>query len=115
MTMSGSSIRNSAPPSGPLRTVIVPPSGIASLALIIKLVSTCCTCAGSAIIAAFERAVMPLFASGRIEPLIDRVFALEDVAEAHRTMEASRHFGKLVLALKPERPAEARRARPAAP
>jgi putative PIG3 family NAD(P)H quinone oxidoreductase len=51
----------------------------------------------TAIIRAFERDVMPHFASGRIAPLIHRVYPLEEAAEAHRAMEAGRHFGKLVL------------------
>jgi putative PIG3 family NAD(P)H quinone oxidoreductase len=49
------------------------------------------------IIRQFERAVMPHFASGRIVPLIHRVYPIEQVAEAHRAMEAGSHFGKLVL------------------
>ena len=40
---------------------------------------------------------MPHFASGRIAPLIHRVYSLEQAADAHRAMEASEHFGKLVL------------------
>jgi NADPH:quinone reductase len=51
----------------------------------------------AAIIRAFERDVMPHFASGRIAPLIHRVYPLEQAAEAHRAMESSQHFGKLVL------------------
>jgi len=51
----------------------------------------------AAIIRAFERDVMPQFASGRVAPLIHRVYPLEQAAEAHRAMESSEHFGKLVL------------------
>ena len=51
----------------------------------------------AAIIRSFEREAMPHFAAGRIAPLIHRVYPLEQAAEAHRTMEASEHFGKLVL------------------
>jgi putative PIG3 family NAD(P)H quinone oxidoreductase len=51
----------------------------------------------TAIIRAFERDVMPHFASGRIAPLIHRIYPLEQAAEAHRAMESSEHFGKLVL------------------
>jgi NADPH:quinone reductase-like Zn-dependent oxidoreductase len=51
----------------------------------------------TAIIRAFERDVMPHFASGRIVPLISKVYRLEQAAEAHRAMEAGEHFGKLVL------------------
>jgi putative PIG3 family NAD(P)H quinone oxidoreductase len=51
----------------------------------------------AAIIRGFERDVLPHFASGRIAPLIDRVYPLSEAAEAHRAMEAGAHFGKLVL------------------
>ena len=51
----------------------------------------------AAIIRAFERDVMPHFASGTIAPLIHHVYPLEQAAEAHRAMEAGEHFGKLVL------------------
>jgi NADPH2:quinone reductase len=49
------------------------------------------------IIRHFERAVLPHFASGHISPLIHEVYPLARAADAHRDMEASRHFGKLVL------------------
>jgi putative PIG3 family NAD(P)H quinone oxidoreductase len=51
----------------------------------------------TAIIRGFERDVLPHFASGRIAPLVDRVYPLAEAAEAHRAMEAGGHFGKLVL------------------
>ena len=51
----------------------------------------------TAIVRAFDREVLPLFASGRIAPLIHHVYPLEHAAEAHRAMESSEHFGKLVL------------------
>ena len=45
----------------------------------------------------FNETVVPMFADGRIEPLIHRVLPLEDAAAAHRVMESSAHFGKIVL------------------
>ena len=51
----------------------------------------------AAIIEKFEQTVLPLFARGTIEPLIDARFALADAAEAHRLMEKGGHFGKIVL------------------
>jgi NADPH2:quinone reductase len=53
------------------------------------------------IVARFTRTVMPALADRRIVPLIHTSYALDDVAEAHRTMEQSRHFGKIVLRLGP--------------
>lgn len=41
--------------------------------------------------------VLPLLESGRVRPIIDRSFALEDAAAAHELMESSRHMGKIVL------------------
>jgi putative PIG3 family NAD(P)H quinone oxidoreductase len=51
-----------------------------------------------AIVAAVEENVMPLFASGAIRPIVDRVFPLEDAADAHRLMESFEHLGKILLA-----------------
>jgi putative PIG3 family NAD(P)H quinone oxidoreductase len=51
----------------------------------------------AAIIRDFTRDALPHFASGRIVPLIHRVYPLAQAADAHRAMEASEHFGKLVL------------------
>ncbi|MCB2263953.1 MAG: NAD(P)H-quinone oxidoreductase [Candidatus Thiosymbion ectosymbiont of Robbea hypermnestra] len=53
----------------------------------------------SAIVAEFADQVLPLLAERKIVPLIHKVYALEDAAQAHREMEASAHFGKIVLAL----------------
>lgn len=49
------------------------------------------------IVAKFTRTVMPKFADGSIVPIIYKAYALKDVAEAHKTMEQSQHFGKIVL------------------
>ena len=47
----------------------------------------------------FVRHVLPLLADGRIRPVVDKVFPLEDVAEAHRYMESNANFGKIVLTM----------------
>ena len=41
--------------------------------------------------------VWPLIESGQLSPVIDRVFTLDEVAEAHRLMESSSHIGKIVM------------------
>jgi putative PIG3 family NAD(P)H quinone oxidoreductase len=46
-----------------------------------------------------SRTVWPHVASGRIRPVIDRVFPLHRAADAHRRMEAGEHVGKIVLAV----------------
>jgi putative PIG3 family NAD(P)H quinone oxidoreductase len=53
------------------------------------------------IIAEFTKTVMPRFATGTLVPLIYKAYSLGDVAEAHRTMERSEHFGKIVLKVTP--------------
>ena len=40
---------------------------------------------------------MPLLESGKLRPVVDRVFPLEEAAEAHRYMATRQHFGKVVL------------------
>ena len=51
----------------------------------------------AAIIDQFETTVMPLFAAGKIEPLISARFPLQDAAAAHQMMEQGGHFGKIIL------------------
>lgn len=46
---------------------------------------------------ALLREVWPALASGRVRTHLFRMFPLEQVAEAHRVMEASQHVGKLIL------------------
>jgi putative PIG3 family NAD(P)H quinone oxidoreductase len=53
----------------------------------------------AAIVAAVQKDVMPLFASGAVRPLTDTVFPLERAADAHRLMESSEHLGKILLAI----------------
>jgi NADPH:quinone reductase-like Zn-dependent oxidoreductase len=47
----------------------------------------------------FAARVIPLFASGAVRPVVDRVFPLEAVADAHRYMESNANFGKIVLSV----------------
>ena len=41
--------------------------------------------------------VWPLLASGRVAPVMDQEFALEDASAAHARMESNAHIGKIVL------------------
>lgn len=45
----------------------------------------------------FNDRLLPLFETGKLRPVLDRTFAFDDAVEAHRTMEAGEHVGKLVL------------------
>ena len=45
----------------------------------------------------FARRHLGHFASGRLVSVVDRVYPLEEVAEAHRHMESNANFGKIVL------------------
>ena len=46
-----------------------------------------------------EQQVWPLLAAGRIGPVMDSEFPLEEAAEAHRRLESADHVGKIVLKL----------------
>jgi NADPH:quinone reductase len=46
---------------------------------------------------ALEAQVWPLLEAGRIAPVMDREFPLEDAAGAHARLEGSAHVGKIVL------------------
>ncbi|MDP3840316.1 MAG: NAD(P)H-quinone oxidoreductase [Methylococcales bacterium] len=41
--------------------------------------------------------VWPLLASGKIKPVIDSTFTLDEAAVAHEYMESSQHIGKIIL------------------
>jgi NADPH:quinone reductase len=46
---------------------------------------------------AFTEQVKPLLQSGKVRPVVDRVFPVQAVEEAHQYMKENRHFGKIVL------------------
>ena len=49
------------------------------------------------IAAALRAEVWPLLAAGRVAPVMDEAFPLEEAAAAHARMESSAHIGKIVL------------------
>ena len=47
----------------------------------------------------FAREVGPLLGKGTIQPVIDSVFTLEQIQDAHRRLESNETFGKVVLTM----------------
>jgi NADPH2:quinone reductase len=47
----------------------------------------------------FVADMLPRFAAGTLRPLVDRVFAFDQLAAAKAHMEANQHLGKIVLAI----------------
>jgi NADPH:quinone reductase-like Zn-dependent oxidoreductase len=45
----------------------------------------------------FSERMLPLFESGELRPVIDRVFSFDEIRDAHRLMESDSNFGKIVL------------------
>jgi putative PIG3 family NAD(P)H quinone oxidoreductase len=52
-----------------------------------------------AVTAAFGEEVLPLMTEGTIEPVIDSVFSLDEIRDAHRRLESNDTFGKVVLTM----------------
>jgi putative PIG3 family NAD(P)H quinone oxidoreductase len=48
---------------------------------------------------AFASEVVPLLAKGAVQPVIDSVFPIEQVQDAHRRLESNQTFGKVVLTI----------------
>ena len=51
----------------------------------------------AATVEGFKRDFLPLFASGRLKPLVDRVYDFADLPKAKEAMEADAHVGKIVV------------------
>ena len=47
--------------------------------------------------AEIERVVWPWIAAGKLKPIVDATFPLEQAAKAHAHLEAGEHVGKVVL------------------
>jgi NADPH:quinone reductase-like Zn-dependent oxidoreductase len=52
-----------------------------------------------AMTARFSQRWLGAFESGALHPIVDRIFPLAQTADAHRAMEASGNFGKIVLSV----------------
>jgi NADPH2:quinone reductase len=44
-----------------------------------------------------EKHIWPLLASGKIKPIIYKVFPADQAPAAHQLMESSEHIGKIIL------------------
>lgn len=52
------------------------------------------------LVRAFTEEVLPHFSGGtfsRLQPLVDSVYPLHAIAEAHRAMEENKNIGKIVI------------------
>ena len=47
----------------------------------------------------FATHVLPLLAGGRVRPIIEQAYTLEQISEAHRAMGENRNFGKFVITI----------------
>jgi putative PIG3 family NAD(P)H quinone oxidoreductase len=52
------------------------------------------------IVAEFTRRALPKFADRTVVPIIEKVFTIDQVMDAHRMMEEDKHFGKIVLKIR---------------
>ena len=61
----------------------------------------------AAIAAALKEKIWPLFAEGKVKPVVFATYPLADADAAHRALEAGSHIGKIVLTVgdPPEKPA----------
>ncbi len=49
------------------------------------------------IVKEFTKTALPKFADRTIVPIIEKIFTIDEVVEAHKMMEEDKHFGKIVL------------------
>jgi len=58
------------------------------------------------IVSAFLQRFGDALRAGRLRPVVDRVLPLSAAADGHRAMQASEHFGKIVLRVAPAQPGQ---------
>lgn len=51
----------------------------------------------AALTSEFEKHALPLFEQKKIKPIIDQLFKLEDIQQAHQHMENNKNIGKIIL------------------
>jgi len=51
----------------------------------------------AALTLSFRERALPLLASGEVHPVVDKVFSIPQVEEAHEYLREGKHFGKVVL------------------
>ncbi len=47
----------------------------------------------------FSTQVVPLFANGKVQPIVEQVYPMHEIAEAHKAMAANTNFGKLIVTI----------------
>ncbi len=47
----------------------------------------------------FATQVLPLLASGTVKPIVEQVYPMHEIGEAHKAMAANKNFGKLILTI----------------
>ena len=47
----------------------------------------------------FSTQVIPLFASGKVKPIVEQVYPMHEIGEAHKAMAANTNFGKLIVTI----------------
>jgi len=53
----------------------------------------------AATVEGFKRDFLPLFASGKLKPLVDKVYSFDDLPKAKQHMESNAAVGKIVVKL----------------
>jgi NADPH:quinone reductase len=48
---------------------------------------------------ALQETVWPIIKQGRYKPVIDKIFPLEDVVDAHKRIDGGEHIGKIILTM----------------
>jgi NADPH2:quinone reductase len=47
----------------------------------------------------FSTQVLPLLANGSVKPIVEQVYAMHEIGEAHKAMADNKNFGKLIVTI----------------